>query len=157
MEFQHTIAPRELFLPNIMTMYDKEEREALFTIVRKKIVAGKWKGNQKGRPTVQLTTKRAIQERKNGERAHSSKLINGRLYYQEPQAIVAVTHAVLVMHGHFPQEDDQASHLCHNGTCVRVEHLVWESANANTRRLRCQRNGKCECRLTPKCLMKCLP
>lgn len=149
----------ELFLPNIMTKFTDEEREVLFKNVRGKITNGKWTANHtsKSRPHVSLTTAKTREEARAGTRKRTASCRRGNWTYAEPTSLVLAAHAVLVMNGHFPREDDQASHLCHNPWCVRLEHLIWENAGYNMRRKRCQARNKCVCRLNPPCLMKCSP
>jgi hypothetical protein len=126
------------FLPAIITHFNEEERQRLWQRVKKHTVNGKFVGRcVQGRPTVRMVSRR----KKRGER----------------RVAVHAAHVVLVIHGYMPQEDEHASHLCHNPACINVKHLVWESPGHNMRRMRCKLAGKCVCKLTPKCLMKCLP
>jgi len=128
-----------------MVQYNNEERELLFAKVRAKTIDGKWTGGlAKGRPICFVSTKVA--------RADMSRTKKPKL---TAKSGVHVAHVVLVMNGQFPQEDEQASHLCHNGACIKLQHLRWESAGHNMRRAHCQREGECVCRLDPPCLMRC--
>ena len=153
--FKNSIAPDHLFLPNIMTKYTPDERQLLIERVKQKIVNNKWTGKQKTRPTIQLTTTKTREQFAFGTRKQSTRIIKGVTYTQQPQSGVPVAHIVLLMNGFYPTEDDQASHLCHNAFCVKADHLLWERADKNMRRLRCQRQKVCNCRLQPACLMKC--
>ena len=126
----------ELFLPAIMTHFNAAERRKLYTKVKQHIVNGKYTGRYvPGRPTV--------------------RMVSRHKHHGERRVAIHVAHVVLVMHGKLPKEDEHASHLCHNSACVRIEHLVWESAGHNMRRMRCQARGACVCKLTPACLINC--
>lgn len=151
------IAPPHLFLPTIMTHYTPEERKKLWQKISRRIENNRWVGNQKGRPTAGFATQHCRQRAIAGKRKRTTKIVKGVAYTQEPQALVLVSHAVLVANGRYPQEDEQASHLCHNGKCVHPDHLVWEPVAANMRRVRCAREGECVCGNEIKCLMQCLP
>jgi len=53
---------------------------------------------------------------------------------------------VLAYEGFFAEnKTDDASHLCDNPSCVRVDHLVWESHAKNEARKRCPVFHVCEC------------
>jgi hypothetical protein len=148
-------APKHLFLPLIMTKFDGRERRELFLKVAKKIKKNNWKRHT--RPMINATTRQSIIDGWTQKRKRSTKVIKGIKYSQNPQVGVPVAQCVLLMDNRYPKEDDQASHLCHNRNCIKKEHLVWEDANANQRRLRCQREKVCVCRLEVKCLINCLP
>jgi len=125
----------ELFLPAIITHIDDDERVKLYTKLQKHMVAGKFVGRHvNGRPSIRITPK-----------------------HKRKQIAIYAAHVVLVMNGLLPNEDEQASHLCHNRACVKLEHLVWESPGHNMRRKRCQAGGKCVCKLQPPCILQCLP
>ena len=151
MEWQDKIAPESLFLPGIMTQFTPEERRTLIQRAKRKIVNNKWTGSWiNSRPIISMLTHKSRSDKR---RKITSRVIKGRTYYS-PQAIgVPVAHLILLDDGRYPTEDDQCSHLCHNGACIRKEHLLWESCNNNMRRLRCQRQQLCQCRLEPKCLL----
>lgn len=63
------------------------------------------------------------------------------------------SHIVLIASGHLPRAVGlQASHLCHNTKCLKLEHLVWEYRYDNLRRNRCIGRLRCTCALQPPCV-----
>lgn len=71
--------------------------------------------------------------------------------------------ARLAMPHWVPEEEDEASHLCHNATCAVVGHVVWEHRLANKARINCTVWSECDhddecklrtlhCRHTPYCI-----
>lgn len=77
-----------------------------------------------------------------------------------PDTRFAAGAVMLVYHGHMPPEPtSDCSHLCGNPSCVRLEHLVWESRAANLARIACTgticctcNNSRDFCPHTPKCI-----
>lgn len=56
------------------------------------------------------------------------------------------THVVLASEGIFASNPrDQASHLCDNPRCIRVEHLCWENSQKNQSRKNCAGMFQCYC------------
>ena len=122
-----------------MTMCDNAERRQLIKLANTFIDKdGKWTGGRAGncgdRPVYKMHTKRAKQL---GKR----------------RASFSVAHIKLIEDGRYPDEDDQASHLCHDAGCIDPRHLVWERGDYNQRRKRCAKLGKCCCRLINKCIL----
>ena len=128
------------FLPNIMLLCDETERNNLVKHSKKFIKDNRWigglSGNCKNRPTLKYPTREA-KRRKLGKNRSS----------------FLVSHIILIEHGQYPEEDDTASHLCHNACCIDINHLIWERGDFNQRRKRCQKLKKCICRLEKKCII----
>lgn len=103
-----------------------------------------------GRPAVALRTLDAHDSAKRGKR--KMHRMGSKEY--PPVACFPVAHVVLISVGRFPQEDEEASHLCHSPTCINPAHLVWERGDFNRRRRHCVREGECVCGLLPRCLLK---
>lgn len=136
------MSEEELFLPVIMTHCTHEERQAAIKASKKFVENGVWIGGKGGRvsgkgarPCFKFPT--AAAKRKNVGR--------GRLS-------LSVSHLVLIEEGKYPQEDEQASHLCHDPSCIDPNHLVWERGDFNLRRKRCFARKKCICRQPKKCI-----
>ena len=56
-----------------------------------------------------------------------------------------------------PREDEQGrqmdvSHICHQGLCLTVEHLVHEPHQINIERKQCKMAGQCSLNHEPNCL-----
>lgn len=76
----------------------------------------------------------------------------GTKYYLH--TVAAMKHT-----GRAPQTNEEASHLCHNASCVRPDHLVFEDGLVNKSRLCCELfRGKdgYRCPHNPTCF-NCIP
>lgn len=135
-----------------MRMCTEEERQTLISRIDRFIVDGKWTGaKHKNRGVITMRTKRARSEADNGLRKKHVRTGQEREDY--PNITCPVSHLVLIKAGKYPVEDDEASHLCHNSSCIELDHLIWERGDFNRRRRFCVRAKKCVCQLTPPCLM----
>lgn len=133
------------FLPSIVTMTNEKEREHLMRIVAKHTHNGIWTGAKiNNRPVLGMATERGNYEAAQGIR---KKPKNGK-----PILTFYASQVVLLRNGQWPQEDDEASHLCHKNDCVNPDHLIWERGDYNRRRLKCIWHKHCVCRLTPPCM-----
>lgn len=142
---------RVSFLPVIMTDYNDEERKALWQTAQKYIKNGKWTGAKSGnRPKIGMVTESSRLSAAAGVRKYQKN--NSGAICKTPQVQVCVSQLVLVSHGFFPSEDDEASHICHEPTCVDVDHLVWERGDFNRRRKKCFKLRRCVCEQARKCL-----
>lgn len=167
-DYRDSIAPKDSGLPTIMTMFDASERAKLFTQLEGKIDAnGIWTAAFTGRegaprPRISMRSRRAQEERHAGLRAGQSAAnanLTGKRggarspLSQAPVVGLQATHVVLCSHGFYPKPYQEASHLCHNNRCVKIEHLRWESGDDNKKRERCHKKKECTCRLQPGCLL----
>jgi len=58
-------------------------------------------------------------------------------------------HVVLFANGMYPRtSEDEASHLCHNNYCIKLEHLIWELHVPNVDRNQCLATRTIQC---PNC------
>ncbi len=128
------------FLPNIMVLASTEERAKLVREVQRFIVDGHWQGGKAGNKGDRAVYKMQTKE------AKRRKLPKNRASFQ-------VSHIMLIGDRRFPEEDQTASHLCHQASCIRADHLIWESSDANQRRKRCAKLKKCCCKLAIKCIL----
>lgn len=144
---------RHTFLPVLMTAYTHEERQALITRCKKWIGAdGQWLGAWSGdRAKINMVTQQSRADAHTGRRK-MQKYTTGK-HNKNPTVQVCVTQVVLVAAGFYPQEDDEASHLCHDPRCILLEHLLWERGDFNRRRKTCAKLGECVCRQERKCLL----
>lgn len=67
------------------------------------------------------------------------------------------THIIACMHNakRAPKEDEEASHLCNNATCVQPNHLVFEAGDYNKSRIYCRlfrEDDGFKCLHKPPCL-----
>lgn len=141
------------FIPVIMTEFTDKERAKLIKRHKKYINSkGEWIGSfSGGRPKINMVTKKSKEDGASGKRKMQVYSTTG-VMNKAPQVQVCVSQVVLIAAGFFPEEDEEASHLCHNGACIRLEHLVWERGDYNRRRKICAKLGECVCRQERKCI-----
>lgn len=71
-----------------------------------------------------------------------------------PDFPFVATQVVLAYNGRFAaNKTDEASHLCHRRACLNIDHLVWESRQANEARKNCV--GRVFCRECHQWLQLC--
>ena len=130
----------DLFLPAIMTLCNDAERKKLVSKMKKRYKNGKWTGSV----LVKTNNTRGVFVMRTEEATARG--------FQRGVATFFAAHIMLISHGKYPQEDEQASHLCHEPSCLNIDHLIWADAGKNLRRIRCRKFHECCCRLEPQCL-----
>lgn len=166
-KYENAIAPMNLDLPAIMTMYEPDERADAYRFIVKYIGKnGLWTGGRikkkkdgtGGRPHFSRQTRLSKHLQTEGKRksgTYGVQTTSGNVirYLRQSRVNAPPSHLVLVNDQHFPTERrNVASHLCHNSLCVDVAHLEWSSSNDNQRREMCHEEGVCMCGLATKCL-----
>lgn len=155
-------APMTVDLPNIMTMCTPAERAVLVSRANEKLTAdhqwlGSWTGKPtrdkpKGaRPSLQMVTDFGREQNRNGSKRRKRVHASGNSGTNA--TTFPVSHVLLIGDGRYPTEErNYASHICHQGTCLILDHIIWEGAGANLRRERlCRANDRCLCGLQPPC------
>jgi len=174
-EYRNEIAPMHCDLPTIMTMATPDERAVLMDRARELSVGNKWNGTFSGPQTqnypsgknarLLLVTDRARQQTIDGNKKPRAYIVgNQTTKHKKPRKNASrslnahsvtfmALHVLLIADGRYPTEArNQASHLCHKGDCLDIQHVIWESANDNQRRDRlCRKTRKCICCLQPPC------
>lgn len=155
--FKNSIAPKSMNLPNIMTMATPRERQKIIKSVMEKIKEGKWCGawikghGKQKRPGYAMWTERANEEVAAGTR--KSKYTKSAKKKHTGYVSFLPYHCVLLHHGFYPTEQKSVcSHICHDPSCVRIDHIMWSSHDDNYRRERlCNKEKRCVCGLDPPC------
>lgn len=154
--YENEIAPWDSAYPLILRIATPAEREKMYQSCLKKIVNGKWVGGMYGsaghkRPTVGCATLRAREQQDTGLRPKHVRS-NRKTSIQMPTINFPATHVLLVANGFYPREGEVGSHLCHQSTCVQIDHVIWESSDRNNRRENlCNKKKECRCGLQPPC------
>lgn len=91
-------------------------------------------------------------------RTHKQLGLNSTTFDKSRRTIQA-THIILLAGKQIPPSEGrqfyQASHLCGNKGCLRLEHLVWETIDTNFSRKMCHVFGAYEvCPHNPQCILR---
>ncbi len=145
--YEDVDCPEGVDLPHIMRICTVAERAELVHRVNKRFVDGEWTlktrkfmHSNKEDATITMVTAKTRAQKAAGER------VNYRPTF-------LVTHVLLLGAGKYPTESaNTASHVCMNGNCLNVDHIVWEGMTENRRReVLCRKKKKCACGLMPPC------